>query len=879
MQLNYKKNKINLLNYFVLNFGLPSFVIFSCFVLTPNKGYSEEFFNPAFLSGDASAVADLSRFENGEGQAPGTYRVEIYLNDLYIGTQDVSFKEATRNRNDNSGLTPCLSKVWLHQQGVNIAVIPSLTSYSENECVNVEELIDKAETKFDFEKQILKISIPQAMLLNSYRGFISPELWDEGINALLFNYQFSGSHNKNTSIDTKNTNYFLNLTSGVNLGAWRLRNEGTWNYNKTKNKTSHLWNNVRTYAQRAIIPLNSKLLLGDNFTSSDIFDSIGFRGISLSSDDRMLPDSLRGYAPTIRGIANTNAQVTIEQNGFVIYQSYVPPGAFEITDLYPTSSSGDLKVIVKEANGSVNQFTVPYSAVPILQREGRIKYALTAGEYRSGADNKEKPRFAQGTLILGLKKGWTIYEGMLIGEKYQAFSLGVGKNLGGFGAFSVDITHANSKLPDDSRVDGQSVRFLYAKSLNSMGTNFQLLGYRYSTKGFYSFAETAYERMKGYSVKTQDGLTELSPDISQYHNLYFTKKGRLQANISQQLGDYGSLYVMGSYQTYWNTSETDELWQVGYNTNWEGIAFNINTSINKNSNMDKRDKRVAMSISIPLNSWLGNGGKARDITNSNNSAYATYNASYEQNSKVSQQVGVSGTLLEGNNLNYSAQQGYGTKGEGMSGNLSLDYRGGYGNVNAGYGYGKHWQQVNYGATGGIVVHADGVTFSQPLSDTSILVKAPGIDNASIENATGVKTDWRGYAIMPYATAYRENRVALNINTFGENAEVENPVSRVVPTEGAIVRAEFSSRIGQRAILTLHQKNGKPIPFGTMVKSDNQNISGIVGDEGQVFLSGLDSSGQLKAVWGVSEHQKCIINYQLPDNKLKAGLVSTLAVCQ
>ncbi|SUC40391.1 fimbrial outer membrane usher protein [Proteus mirabilis] len=65
----------------------------------------------------------------------------------------------------------------------------------------------------------------------------------------------------------------------------------------------------------------------------------------------MLPDSMRGFAPTIKGIANSNAIVTVKQNGFVIYQISVPPGAFEIKDLYATSSSGNLDVTIKENNG------------------------------------------------------------------------------------------------------------------------------------------------------------------------------------------------------------------------------------------------------------------------------------------------------------------------------------------------------------------------------------------------------------------------------------------------------------------------------------------------------------------------------------------------
>nr|VXZ92454.1 Outer membrane usher protein fimD precursor [Klebsiella pneumoniae] len=37
----------------------------------------------------------------------------------------------------------------------------------------------------------------------------------------------------------------------------------------------------------------------------------------------------------------------------------------------------------------------------------------------------------------------------------------------------------------------------------------------------------------------------------------------------------------------------------------------------------------------------------------------------------------------------------------------------------------------------------------------------------VENQTGVRTDWRGYAVLPYATEYRENRIALDTNTGGQ----------------------------------------------------------------------------------------------------------------
>ncbi|HCS0352074.1 TPA: fimbria/pilus outer membrane usher protein, partial [Salmonella enterica subsp. enterica serovar Typhi] len=146
---------------------------------------------------------------------------------------------------------------------------------------------------------------------------------------------------------------------------------------------------------RAIVPLKSQLTLGDTSTAGDIFDSVQMRGVQLTSDEEMLPDSQRGFAPVIRGIAKSNAEVTVEQNNYVIYRTFVQPGAFEINDLYPTSNSGDLTVTIKESDGSEQKFVQPFSSVALLQREGHLKYSLSAGEYRAGNYNSAEPKFGQ----------------------------------------------------------------------------------------------------------------------------------------------------------------------------------------------------------------------------------------------------------------------------------------------------------------------------------------------------------------------------------------------------------------------------------------------------------------------------------------------------
>uniref|UniRef100_UPI0013C2EB8E fimbria/pilus outer membrane usher protein n=1 Tax=Klebsiella quasipneumoniae TaxID=1463165 RepID=UPI0013C2EB8E len=100
----------------------------------------------------------------------------------------------------------------------------------------------------------------------------------------------------------------------------------------------------------------------------------------------MLPDSQRGYAPVVRGVAKSNARVTVLQGKSTLYETTVAPGPFAINDLYATNYAGDLTVVVTEADGSVSTFTVPFAAVPESIRPGQSRYSAIVGRSRYGGD-------------------------------------------------------------------------------------------------------------------------------------------------------------------------------------------------------------------------------------------------------------------------------------------------------------------------------------------------------------------------------------------------------------------------------------------------------------------------------------------------------------
>mgnify|MGYP002677290806 CR=1 FL=1 len=844
---------------------LACFIALQCALPMFSQAFAGEYFNPALLGidGPGKELTDLSAFESGAGQMPGTYHVDIIINKTSLGAQDVEFTLQKDTSGENT-LQPCLSVEMLKSFGVRTAQFPRLSA--TDKCADLSA-IPQASSEFMFNRQQLLISIPQAAMDNHARGYVAPDRLDEGINALLLNYSFTGGNSwARQSGYTDTDDYYLNLRPGINLGPWRLRNYSTWSRNSSGDQSQSTWDNVYTYAQRNIIALKSQLTLGDSTSSSDMFDGVPFRGAQLASDDDMLPESLRGYAPVVRGIARSNAQVIVKQNGYTIYQTYVSPGAFEITDMYPTGSSGDLDVTIKEADGSEQHQVVPYASLPVLQREGRLKYSLTSGQYRPYDNGIDKEVFTQGTAIYGLPAGFTLYGGGQFSQHYQSLLSGVGKNFGDMGAVSIDVAQAWSQQKDQDKENGQSLRVRYSKNILQTGTNISISGYRYSTSGYYTLQE----------------VLDTWRDDS-WQNTTERKKNRAEILLTQNLWqDAGSLSLNAISEDYWNSDREMRSIGAGYSNSWNGITYSLNYSYNRNTNVSNNnsdnnhnntktyaeDQVFSLNINIPLDRWLKN-------------SWASYSLNTSKQGNTNHTVGLNGTALQDQNLSWSVQESETNHGEGNGGYANLDYQGSYARMNAAYGYDHQQQRLNYGIEGGVVAHAHGLTLSQPLGETIALVEAPGAGGVGVNNQTGVSTDFRGYTIVPYISPYREDAISLNTQDLPDNADLTLSSQTVTPTRGAVVRAQFATRVGKRVLMTLTRSNGDVVPFGAMVSNNHSaaDSATIVGDNGQVYLAGMEDQGVLVAKWGTASSKQCQVSYHLPETTPSSGVIEINARCQ
>lgn len=103
----------------------------------------------------------------------------------------------------------------LSQWGVDTASFPEL-AVSDSECANLAGIPD-AFADFQFNRQKLNLSIPHAAMNTRSTDEVPIERWDEGIPALLLNYNMNSYQSRYKGAETYESTY-LNLRPGLNIG-------------------------------------------------------------------------------------------------------------------------------------------------------------------------------------------------------------------------------------------------------------------------------------------------------------------------------------------------------------------------------------------------------------------------------------------------------------------------------------------------------------------------------------------------------------------------------------------------------------------------------------------------------------------------------------
>ncbi|SDU99587.1 outer membrane usher protein [Pseudomonas mucidolens] len=772
---------------------------------------AEEFqFNTDVLDLKDRENLDLGVFASANFIMPGQYTLMVHVNSDTLTEFPVDYFLA---EGDPKSSVACLSPAIVDELGLKENVLRTLKWWHDGACLNLDS-VPGMQARGNLGTAGLYLSIPQDQLEYTAANWDPPSRWDNGIGGILFDYNINAQTTERNHGKGRSDQLSGNGTAGVNLGAWRLRGDWQTQMQRSADQPSlqqFAWS--RFYALRAIPALRSSLIIGEDYLDSNLFGSFRYTGGNLSSNDNMLPPNLRGYAPEVSGVARTNAHVVIRQQGRVLYDTQVPPGAFRIQDLND-AVSGQLDVRVEEQDGSTQEFQIDTASIPYLTRPGTVRYKLAAGKPSDWEHQVDGPAFATGEFSWGVSNGWSLYGGGLGAKDYGSLAVGVGRDLMAFGALSFDVTQSRATLPEHDSLSGKSYRASYSKRFDEYDSQVTFAGYRFSEENYMSMNEFIEARRGGQP-------------LNQSKELY-------TATLSKQFRDSAlSVYFNYNHQTYWSSQASDR-YSLSLSRYFDvGGLKNLSLSLTayQNKANGTSDDGAYLSVSIP---WDSTGSFS--FSSSFNRGESSHSMSYYDR------------IDERNNYMLSA--GSTPNGTTASGFLSHDGDQAQVVASASYQAGEY-TSAGLSLQGGATLTGQGAALhrSSIMGGTRLLVDTQGVANVPVRgNGAVTRTNRFGKAVITDVNSYYRNQANIVLDSLSDEVEATQSVTQATLTEGAIGYRRFDVISGHKAMVIIRMANRNAPPFGATAQNSRGQETGIVGEEGSTYLSGMKPGETMSLHW-------------------------------
>ncbi|TCM69081.1 outer membrane usher protein [Acinetobacter calcoaceticus] len=857
MKVNLKRNfKLNILvvmcaqSAFAANKTVEEPILQAAAQVTP-KLYG---FDARGLFGSSNKDINLSNFTSNDAIAAGIYSLNTTVNETSLGQLTLAFDHL----DSSAGAVLCIDSALLEQLDLRKDVLSSLV---DQKCLTIKDLSPDAYYDYDRASLSLNISLPLNITNNRPAGYIAPSRFDKGVTAAYLNYDFNMYQN---NIDRKNdlnesqntqTNY-LSLAGGINFAGFNFRHAGSFQSDESSGLGSY--QSYLNAISTDIVPIQSRLMLGDFNTLTYNLDSAQIRGVQLASEGNMRPMSQRSYAPMIRGMANTNALVTIFQNGRKVYERTVPAGGFEINDLTAISNNGDLTVQVTENGGEKHSFIVPMQGSFNLLRVGQFNYSVAAGQYKLNHKTLDDI-VTQASFEYGLNNYLSTYTGTNLSNPYKSYLFGIGSNTF-LGGITADVEYSKAQLQGEDYA-GQKYKLGYQYNIAALGTTFNL-NTLYQSQDFMTLGNTM-------SMNNIDNLNHAEMD-----NFLRTFRLKQQFNLSlyQNLFEarYGSVFLSASQNKYWNNSKNFNQYDIGYSNYWNRLQYSVGFNQSNNfQNETVKDRRVYLSLSMPLD-WK----RSRVQLNSN---IQHSRSSFNQ---TTANVGFSGTYGENNQMNYGVSAINQTGDQPSSSTLSanLNYRLPQVNLGVVSSLNRDYQQYGISARGAVVAHPHGITATNEQSETFTIIHAKAAKGADVINAWGVKLDRFGNAIYPNLTAYDINSIGLDTKNLPIELHIDANQTQVIPRLFSSTLVEFKTRQTSNILLNVQLSQNRKIPIGSIATDADGKALGMFGQSNQLFIE--DAQGlknNLLVTWGSTETSSCRIDAPTQSQAQKAGVFQVIDV--
>jgi outer membrane usher protein len=641
----------------------------------------------------------------------------------------------------------------------------------------------------DEAKQALFVSVPPALFLNTLlngqvRQFSAASAAPPGA---FFNYDVSS---QTTSGHVQTGGLFeLGLFNswGVGVGDFLARDYGGG---------SNVIRLSTTWTQDHPTELAS-LRVGDAITGSgDWGRSVRFGGVQWATNYATQPGFVPFPLPRFAGEAALPSTMDLFVDDALRMSRNVPPGPFSIINLPVVSGAGDASIVVRDLLGREQLVTLPYYVSPRLLQAGLDDYSYEAGFVRNnfGIDSNDYGRFAA---VGTQRRGFTDW---LTGE-------------------------AHAELLRDQQTAGLGSTFL----LSSLGVfNASIAASHSTTLGDGGLVALGFER-QGRTLSFGGSLQFAGPHFAQLG----LQPGALaprqlsQAFVTLATTDYGSFGLSYAAQIY-RKQDSVRLVSASYNVAVAKLGYFTLSAVRVLGNTSATVYNL--SFTLPLGERT--------------SASARFN---HQGASDQGLVDVQQNLPPGDGFGYRVQFG---AGDFTRADAAVSYQNGIGtySVDATQSLGR--TDLRGDVAGSIVTLGGDIFLSRRIDQGFGVVQVPGYPNVNIyaDNQVVATTNASGNALVPRLRAYEDNPIRIEQGDLPLDAEIDTLELKAVPALRSGVVVAFPVRRSLGGLIAVVLDDGQPIPAGAVARINGQSQEFPTGMNGQVYLTGLALSNQVRVSW-------------------------------
>lgn len=740
--------------------------------------------------------AVASYFSRRARFTPGRKTVDVSLNGRRIGSVAVLF-------NDNGD--PCVNRPFLDSIGLKVPA--RAESDDDNACFDYASAFPGTVfTLLPTEDRIAMVTPPDALQPQSTQ----PGNYATSGTAALLNYSLFTS---SSQTDSGRYDYRQGaFESGINFSDWLVRSKQMVSQSAGRINSDWLY----TYAQHTFTGIKKTAQVGQINVGSTLFSGSAINGVQLVPATAL--DNDTGSGVTVSGLAQMpQARVDIKQSGALIFSTLVPAGPFTLTNIPVISANTDLHVSVTETSGAVNTFIV--SAASFSARlPGRAQgLSMALGTLRDVQTPFDKPWLAT------FSNGWQISErfnlsgGVMAANKYQALAGGM------------DLTPLKDLL--------LNARLLSARDqLNSNQGQQLTASVSYITPFRLNLNLSGTQNSRGYR--------DLSDIFSEGEVLHSKHDYAFSLGWSHQLT--GSFSLGYSRSVGFNTSSDATRLTASWSKtfSWASVNLNWQHEIDRDSGSYASTTYQSGGDTFYLNLSIPFGAQSLNLSAQDDGSSTRFGAQTAGN--ITPQLG----------YNLSAETTDNSGERRMNGGLSANLH--YTQLGLNGGTSGH-NSRNSSATldGGIVAHADGLTFSPYAVQETFGIATLDQPIAGVEISTPqgpVWTDRWGNAVVPSLTAYQSSNVMVNTESLPKNVDINNGMKTVNAGQGSVSELQFDVLSVRRVMLKLTMPDGRPVKKGTAIfDAAGQYITTAV-EDGVVFIADAENSGELYAPMDDAGHQ-------------------------